>query len=98
MDPRVLLLLTAALGAAPLAGCGASSELDETSEEELCDGSEGASWSGDPCGGVSDHCGQSVCETVNGEGCQCPDPGMCWDGSACVEGPSYASSFEPSPS
>ena len=90
-------LLALLLSGTSLLACGGT-EPDEPTDEELCAASDGASWSGDGCGGTSDRCDSNVCETVNGEGCHCDAPGMCWDGSACVEGPSMANAHEPSPS
>jgi hypothetical protein len=76
-----------------LAACGAKSELEgqgrPQSEREACEAAPGAEWAGDGCGGARDRCGVLVCETINAEGCRCPEPDMCWDGTGCVTGESF---------
>ena len=82
---RLVTLLVLMVGAS---ACGASSDLDghrePATEEEACLVEPDAEWTTGNCGGAFDRCDLGSCEQHFGEGCSCPDPGMCWDGSECV--------------
>ncbi|NUP07337.1 MAG: hypothetical protein HOW73_14900 [Polyangiaceae bacterium] len=56
---------------------------------EVC-AAGGAKWNPSAdCGGRRDACDLVACEHSLGPGCFCDDPGMCWNGTECIEGWSF---------
>jgi hypothetical protein len=61
------------------ASCG--EDVPETSAIEACS-EGGGSWFVDGCGGVTDVCGVSACNSMLAAGCHCEAAGQCWDSAA----------------